>query len=797
VSETASPAAPRPKTASTDAASISITPDNFKIRLLVCAAAAGLAVGCGLDAASASLGAQNFAQWLILVSLCAGVALALIHLLEILTRHLQTRLSELLGLLAVYATTLVLVSYTQIFFGHSSAGAPPRSMYIIPFSAALLVLLLRATVQARCAAPFLPLGFSRTIVIKRNRGVLLSEELCVPARRIYALYWLSPLAWWGLAYSLLMVRKLTLTSPLLIALLVVVSCALVARVLLGIAVYLAAFKRHREAKAAGDEEHARETRWYLGFNGLTAGGIVAFFAFSLMCLRLQDEALATSMRAQDSNVVAQLREMQPGPIEAAENAEPHYANALLALPPAASEIFRERWNTPEAALYLRKSSRALDELKLAAAIERDQVEPDYGSDNMIKKVNPRFDDRRMLIWTLILEARFAAEDGNWKRVLADTQSALKSAQHCRAQPFLNAWEEGNFTEHYALMGLLASTVWTENTPADDATLVEAQKLIREFADRRANTLIPVTRIACLLSLRCFHAKLSQDSQTWPGDVSPAALIECRPLMRWIAQRQLWEFSETVLPDFQSGFIEVERDELVTRSNAFGDCYHLSTLPTQMQRLTKLELETLCDYRFADVALALARYKLKNQYWPKTLQECVPEFLPYLSKDPFKPHETIRYATNPPRLYSLGDAFEYKPANHGAYPWSGPLLVSDTITRTNLLLFLGKPPKNDPVIQVLPGAELDGDVAALKSFNASDRRDALHRLALIGTKAAPAAEALIPLLSDPDVEQRLYAAYILGRIGPAASVALDALRAAQWTDDADVRVFVKQALRALK
>jgi hypothetical protein len=220
----------------------------------------------------------------------------------------------------------------------------------------------------------------------------------------------------------------------------------------------------------------------------------------------------------------------------------------------------------------------------------------------------------------------------------------------------------------------------------------------------------------------------------------------------------------------------------------------------MDRILNLELETLSALRMADAALAVARYKLKHQYWPKDLQDCVPDYLPLVPADPFNPTESLRFAIEPARIYGLGISPGYHPYSHGTYPFESRLLMNQLFERDNLVLFLGNPAYFRSLpddVEELPGVDIPSEIKNLSSANADDRHAALRRLETVGVKAVVGVDALLERLKNGDVEERIYAAYILGRSGVSAETVRLPLLTASTDADSFVRVFARQALRRLE
>ncbi len=770
-----------------DSASTHPHPDYPFLRGLVCLSFVSVVIGCLVGAES------NTGRWIVLISLGAGVLATLAHLLEMLTRRLRTRTAEFLGLLAAFSILLVLFSNSGALFGGVPAEGAARSHTIVPLAATLLVLLLRATVLARCSAPFLPLGLARTITLK-GRGVLLKDEIVVPPRWIYALYWFSPVGWWLLGTLLIVSHTLAVESWLMLAAIGVLACALAVRTLLGLAAWIKAYKAWREAKSGDDHALAREARWNLGFNGLTLGGLVVFYAFAVAGNRFLDEAMDKLEDSRFEQVVMELVRLNPPPKLTGLSPGHLYSQAIPYDPkPGNEHIFDRAWATPGAAIHNRWCSGVLRNLPSDSSGPTEYfATPDYGL--------PYSEDYRQTVASdLILLERFAAEVGNWDGMTKDTRVALTMARHTRECPLLHRWELGCAIAHQSLMGLVATIFWTENFSPPDTTLEIAQKIIREHLEDRGCSLIWHAQVNALQRLESMHwSRILRDKPS--GDLSFSELIKCRPISTWRKQNNFYRFTHEVLPDYEHGYLEVQRYDLLERARKFGDCDAYCDIPQELPEYVDLELKTICEFRMTDAAIAVARYKNKYHYWPQTLQDCVPEFLPLVPADPFNPKDTLKFAVEPARIYSLGHATGYHPENHGGYPFTSRVLMNDVFERDNLVLFLGNPgvfralPDGAPE---LPGVDIPGEIANLKSAVVEDRRAALRRLSRVGAKAAPGVDALLPLLTDADVEQRMYAAYILGRCGVKSDAVLSALRAARLDAEADVRFFARQALRKLE
>ena len=773
-------------------------PDQLVLRVLVYLSFTGVVIGC-------LIGADTIAgRWTVVISLAAGVITSLAHLLEILTRRLRTRTAELVGLLASYAALLVLFSKSSSLFGGAPAEGAAKSLSIIPLAATLLVLLLRATVLARCAAPFLPLGLARTITLKRAGGALLSDELIVPPTWVYVLYWFSPLGWWLLGTLLIVSHTLSLESNFAVAFAVLLACALAVRTLLGIAAWIKAFAAWREAKSGDDHTLAREARWYLGFNGLTAAGLVLFYGFAVMCNQLQNEALAEVTVERRKEAAAEIRKILATAAESEPKDQAYdAAEKRFAVYEGLGDYsgYGGKWGIPETAIKVQELRDLFQPFNRELRWSRGPKIPDDFVDHLVDDTYDEPSYRLALVRCLTLDERFAAEDGKWDTVLGHSFAALQIARQCYDFQHEASWRTGCYVENYALMGLLASLLWTEQNPPDDEVMERAQKQIRAYLETRDCAMIRQLRMRCLRQLHPNGRKLVVRStfRMLPV-VSYEVLAQIQSVRVWRARQKLWNFAQECLPDYESGFLEVQRHNLLERARAYGDCDGLSDLPKKLPDDLNLELRILCEFRMADAAIAVARYKNKNHYWPKDLQDCVPEFLPYVPADPFNPKESLRFAVEPARIYSLGHATGYHPESHGQIPFTSRELINSTFESNNLVLYLGSPsfframPDNEPV---LPGVDVPDEVKKLSSGIANDRYEALRRLECAGPKASIGVDALIQRLKNGDTEERMYAAFILGRCGVKSEDVLTALRAARLDEDPDVRFFVRQALRKLE
>jgi hypothetical protein len=218
------------------------------------------------------------------------------------------------------------------------------------------------------------------------------------------------------------------------------------------------------------------------------------------------------------------------------------------------------------------------------------------------------------------------------------------------------------------------------------------------------------------------------------------------------------------------------------------------------RSLNAEVDTLCELRIARVALAVVRFQRKHKRWPSGLQECVPEFLPEVPGDPYRPRDVLHFSTDSPRVWSASG-----PGLENSHP------KADLATDELFAYFMGGGIQ-DKVFELGPpviayGASsynqdpgpvvIEAQAQFLHDPDPLVRREAAQRLGREGSRAWQAQAAVLKLAGDADPEFRMWAAFLLGTMANPTADALGELERLKKDADPDVQRFARESLRWLK
>lgn len=738
--------------------------------------------------------------WVILGSLGLGLLLSIAYSAEILLRRLRLSLAAGVLFLIVYAFGMALVS--QFFAwqsGQSGAGAAPLTLNMLLLAAALLGLLLRAAVLAGCAAPWLPGPLVQVTSLAREDGLFLYRDLASPRLSALLIYALSPLAWWLLGVALLGLWLEGGASFWRMALLLALLLLLLARALLGAWAAWGAWGEFREALGSYDKSGLKESRWFLFYSGLPLAGILCMFAFLLTAQRVQQDALAKEMERAEPDLIAKLRAYQGPLLDENQNAATFYKQAAVSLPPSPdNSIFFDAWRTPSAAMFARLGQPAIPALIAATDLERCEYLSDYGAEfKTFDKVCPNFYDFRKFTNLLMLDARLAALDRDWPTVLRDTRHCLRIARHLHQQPYVISCMIGLALETIAVETLVPSVLWHYEGPAEDAVLAETQAFLLEYEKRRGRPLARVLGIERFTSMRRLNQTNSMRAAAWPGDFDALSLLVNQPFIAGMERERLQRWHEDLYVAASSSD-PVEEGRRIQSS--------LSNLPPIFRahfsstRILLAEVDSISELRLAVAAIGVVRYRQKYERWPGSLKDCVPDGLNEVPRDPFRPHELLRFSGDSPRVWSAcGPGLESKHRPHrGTDDYFQAVFMGGY--DEDKVFYLAAPDVTygaSSYNQDSAPVVLDEEARFLIDPDPLVRREAAQRLGREGSRAWQAQPAILKLAGDADPEFRMWAAFLLGTMANPTPDALGELDRLKKDADPDVQRFARESLRWLK
>jgi hypothetical protein len=773
-------------------------PDSLLLRVPIFVCLVGVVTGNVLTYFVKN--AELAGRWTLVASLAAGLLFSLLYCSHILFCRLHQRLSDLLALLAFHALNITLV--TQVFFWLSRQSSPfaDASWNTLILAAASLTLLFRASILALVAAQCLPEEWTLAIVVPRKSAVVLREERRNPRWYICLFYWTSPLAWWLLLLLVVAFNSSAIDAEIVGALFAV-AIFLQLRLLLGGFVYLHTASEWWKKKKPIDLQFVREARWYLFGSALPAAGILAFYAFCLTASRIHQDAMSASLAPEVARDTATLRVFLNSPDPDDQDPWTVYAAIQSKLPRIVDYAqLRHQWDHPDNFKILRASQAQLEALRRAAIFERCAPMIAFGVDPL-SYWNAHHVNFGYISTLMLLHGRLAALDQDWDALLDDTQSSLGLARQLQQQRDVSTFRLGNYVDDITIMALIPALMRSGSIAPDDV-LERAQLLLRNHAQKRTGSLQWLVEVDRRRTLCVFDTNCASTSGGWLGRPEVLELFVSQPIVRWKWRDSLVSYYDvlnysvdnalwcanvnpyTPLPG--QGFAQIVDPAWLPNSNLVLHDYNIS-----------------CAFRMADAALAAGRYYRKHNRWPQSLQDCVPEFLPAVPMDPFTPAETVYFAANPPRVYSAGAKGQII---SGCYERTNPVdeLLDQLCENgySNLVLFCGP---HDALEfskcedEDVKNINVDDEMNFVTSDDADARALALRNLA----KAAPHINEprLVPYflkqLDSRNMNERIWAAYILGRAGIHATAALSRIeQEAQIATDATLHHFAVRAAKRI-
>ncbi len=741
-------------------------------------------------------------RWTLVASLAAGLFFSLLYCSHILFCRLHQRLSDLLALLAFHALNITLVSQAFFWLSRQSTPWANASWNMLILSVASLTLLCRASILALVAAQCLPEEWTLAIVVPRKKpSVVLREERRNPRWYISLFYWTSPLVWW-LLLLLVVAFNASDISLGVVGALFVVAIFLQLRLLLGGFVYLHTASEWWRKKKPVDLQFIREARWYLFGSALPAAGILAFYAFCLAASRIHQDAMSAALAPEVARNTATLRAFLSSPDTDDQDPWTVYAAIQPKLPRITDYAqLSHQWDHPDNFKVLRTCQAQLEALRRAAAAERCAPMIAFGADPLscwnAHRVNFGY-----IVSLMMLHGRLAALDQDWDALLDDAQASLCLAFQLRQQRDVSTFRLANYLDDMTIMSLIPALMRSGPFAPDDV-LERAQQLLRNYEQKRTGSLRWLVEVERRRSLSAFATNCSSTSGGWLGRPEVLELFVSQPIVRWKWRDALISYYDVLDYSVDNALWCANVNPYTPPPDqGFAQIVDLAWLPNSTLVLHDYNIR--CAFRMAEAALAAGRYHRKHNRWPQSLEDCVPEFMPAVPMDPFTPAEPVRFAANPARIYSAGAKGQII---NGCYERTNPVdELFDQLCEngySNLVLFCGPhetldfSKSEDDDVKII---NVDDEMNFVTSDDADARALALRNLA----KVAPHINEprLIPYflkqLDSRNVNERIWAAYILGRAGSHAAAALSRIELeAQSAADPTLRHFAMRAAKHIK
>lgn len=731
--------------------------------------------------------------WVIESAVFAGLLFSLVLVVELLLRRVRLALAGWSLVLLMHTAGMVLIGQHMVWStGSAAAPDPTLGPHLFMLAAALGAVLLRAVV---CAAEA-----DRWILAARAGAMPAAPYKVQPRVAVLALYVAEPLAVWLGAITLVGVVYSEQATTGAILLLAVATLIVLIHAVLDLYASARAWRMIREMKGGSPASVRREGRTYLFGLGLPLAGMLSLYALFLTAHRVQSNYFEAAVREEAPALVAQLRALQPPPLSESENAAVHYREALASLSEAPDYVyFYDDWRTPGAACWVQQNAAAMRYMALATELERCEFLNDYGASvDEYERALAFNHPYRQLGQLLMLDARLAGLDRDWPTVKAQTRRTYRFARHMAHQPSILANMLAVAYEGIATHAMLASVLWHHDGTAEDAVLAALQRELADHERMRGRPLKRAITLQALLNSREDSIRQRMNALIVMESASVSDLVLNQPLLQWMERSagRAW-YTEMAEAAAQPDTILRMKDMLARQHRLPFHGRPLNS-PNQLW----WELEALCELRLARAALAVTRYRLKHRAWPEDLDDCVPEFLDEVPRDPYEPAGSIQLSLNPPRVWSAcgpgmphlhrpefphkTDQFDF--VMWGQYPSEDKVFYLDPPKLK--LGFRNYPP--DPTLH--PTSTL---LQSLSDPDPTVRRAAAISLGRMGRNAQPAQADILKLAADPDPESRAWSAYLLGTMGLPAPEVLQKLDELKADSDPIVTRFARESLRWLK
>lgn len=499
-----------------------------------------------------------------------------------------------------------------------------------------------------------------------------------PRLWLFALFWITPLAWWGLLLCALCYFNLNISGDVLTLITVVCLFIVVARA----AVRLVLFEKN---KFTNWQRSANFRPRFLGYayaSGLTLAALLTFYAYVFMATRAQVDMFNARVDTDNTMLSAEINEFKTEPVPPIENAETLYKLARTSAVRINWEWAQTNWRTAEADTELAKNITALSYFRQSAAFKA----VDYGVDWLDRSAVERFLSTvapmaSELPFLSVLELRAAAAKQDWTTVRENFRAGLRYAANHGAVPSQITINLQHTEEEFA--EALSAALLEPGAKPDDHTLIDLQTALEEHLKARSNE---PARIIYFYALSACQFQEHEDF-VWHHAASIPQLCRSHPLLKWEERQGL----VAALPAFKLASRErVEAIDVERFKKNYLDHPACKVLGRFFEDRVQEHRDSLTRLRILEAALGVLRFRRYHARWPEKLEECVPQFLSTVPMDPCLNGQRIQYRHNPTRLYSAGPAGKYMPEQHGLPKENRFANLLETMVGNggNLVLFLG-------------------------------------------------------------------------------------------------------------
>ena len=579
-----------------------------------------------------------WARWGIVIGLALGVGGTVAVSARIFWRH-RIGLAAWMLMFGIHALGMALA--TQLFnWLHPVTAGGAKAPGV---NALLLALALVSTLLVR--------GAVLQDAVEKMPGwmaIRKENESATPRLWLFALYWISPLAWW--AGILCAITLATASEPGYWPVAGLLFCVTIA--ITRTAVRLVLLEKNKYSNWKRSPQGQQKFRAMLVASGFVAGGIVTFYAYFYMAARVQDDVLSAWLRNGMEARAKDLKDLQPRPLAPKDNAAVVYKLARTSIVRVNMPWLTRNWDSYPARNEIARNLTTLSYFRQAAALKEINYGIDYATIPRAFGV-PKAEEVKQLA---LGEARQTARTGDWTTALQDFKSALTYSRHFGPAP---QWitEVKPFDGEAETALVLAAALCQPNTHLDDASLAELQKILTEHINSRNEYASTALYLPILLEYG-YEELARKTSEGWPGKADVLGMLRNYPIAEWEKYSEAESFWTTLKVATHQRY---DRDDMRA---IFSRSVHRKKIVDDVQGLFASNLDAMEALRLLETAVAVKRYHLKHGTWPSTLNDCVPEFLFSAPPDPNKRGRAIQYEASPPRVFSIGKGATYSPEEHG-------------------------------------------------------------------------------------------------------------------------------------
>ncbi|MEI6232044.1 MAG: hypothetical protein WCT04_03265 [Planctomycetota bacterium] len=580
-------------------------------------------------------------RWTIIAGMALGTLGAAAVSARVFWRH-RISLAAWMTLFGIHALGMALA--TQLFnWLHPAAGSKASNPGT---NALLLALALMTTLLVRGAV------LQTSVANMPNWMALRKEnESATPRLWLFAIYWISPLAWWGgiLSAITLLVANAPGSGPI-VALIVCIAIVTVR-----LAIRFVLFEKNKYSNWQRSPQGWEKFRSVVTSYGFVLAGIVTFYTYFFMAGRVQDDALAERVRVSQAARLEEIKTFQPPKLADKDNALTIYKLASKSRIPVNEEWLESNWARPEARNEVAKNLTALSYFRQATAFKGVQYPFDLveQSFDFLYSGHMTYGQEKTLVK---VEMRQASVAGNWPLAIENYKATLRNLRHIGK--IADFESERLLRNESSIALILAAAVLQSNSRLSDDMLAAIQAINTEHFEERGEHVIRTIYIPYLLACQCLSHRITSTEQ-WYWNADVLSLVRDAALVKWSNQMEF----DSLLAN-----VKIATGQRMDREDTDHIIERMMKINPRLERSSNhfsSNLEAQESLRLLEAAIGVKRYQLKHGTWPNSLTDCVPAFLPAIPPDPNKRGRVIQYESSPPRVYTLGTAGSYAPDDHGS------------------------------------------------------------------------------------------------------------------------------------